>query len=321
MTKWRQWVAFWDEKELPHSIALVRIFVGLCLLYDMVHIWHLGLVVPLFGAQDVGGLSAAHLASNPVWFYEWMPPTAFSARLLHAALLMAALTLTIGFFSRFSALVCLLCWVAFAFVAPFSDRGIDSLSRMLLTILVFAPCGASLSIDARLRFKRWWGNGELVPAWARKLFVLQLVWMYFSAGTLKVGVTWWPHGDFAALYYALLDPGVSAFDFGWMYHTPIAFFFTQVGTAMTMLYQLTYPFVLLIFWWKRNPDRGGRIAALTRRFPVEWFWIGTGALFHVILGIVMNLGIFPWMMLAVYPAMFDPQSWRRLGSRLQETVV
>jgi hypothetical protein len=85
-----------------------------------------------------------------------------------------------------------------------------------------------------------------------------------------------------------------------------------------MLYQLSYPIVLLLFWWRRHPERGGRIADFARRTHLEWLWIATGGVFHLSLAMTMNLGIFPWAMLALYPAWLTPDRWLRCFAWLDE---
>lgn len=313
---WASWVDFWDEVEHPRSLALVRIGLALCLVYDFAHIWQLDLVLPLYGAADEVGLSDALMRKETPLFYRWMPGTADSARLLHAAMLLPAVSLLLGFFTRTSALVLLIAWAQFASIMPYADRGIDTLCRLIITLLVFAPSGAWLSVDAMIRTGSPWGDGKPVGAWARRLIIGQLVLMYFSAGILKNGMTWWPFGWFAALYFALQDPAVAAYDFSFARNQPF-FFFTQLGTMGTMLYQLTYPLVLVLMWWHRNPGRGGRIGALATRYRLELLWIGVGGGFHVILGLTMNLGIFPWAMLSLYPAFVHPDAWVKLADRLR----
>lgn len=308
---WLRWEAYWDEREHPISLSLVRILLGLCLLYDFVHLWWLDLVIPLFGVAEVGGFSDALMREDTPLIYEVLPGTVWAATLHHAVLVLTSLTLAAGFYTRTSAIVLIVAWAQFAAVEPYSDRGIDTLARLALCILAVSGAGKTLSLDAYLRTGSFAGDGTLVSAAPRRLVILQLIAMYFGAGMQKVGVTWWPMGDFAALYFALQDPAVAAHDFGFLRRQPF-FFFTQIGTAVTMLYQLSYPVVLLLFWWRRHPEQGGRLGDFTRRTHLEWVWIVTGGVFHLSLAMTMNLGIFPWAMLALYPAWLTPDRWLRL---------
>ena len=317
---WADWEAFWDEREHPISMALVRILLGLCWLYDFLNIWRLDLVLPLFGVGEIGGFSDALMReSGTPLFYRLFPGTLASAQGLHAVMTLAALAITVGFFTRTSCLVLLVTWAQFVEILPYADRGIDSLSRLALLVLMFSGAGATLSLDAFARTGRFLGDGTPIFAYARRLLILQVVVMYFGASIQKVGITWWPMGHFAALYFSLQDPAVAAYDFSWLEQQPF-FFLTQLGTAGTMLYQGTYPIVLLLLWWRRHPTSGGRIGRFATRWRLEWIWIAVGGFFHLALGVTMNLGIFPWAMLALYPIWLTPDEWlailRKVGLSL-----
>lgn len=307
---WEDWVAFWDEREHPVSLGLVRFFLGLCWFYDCFHIWRIGLVIPLFGVGQIGGFSDALMKEDTPLFYVLFPGNELAARGLHAAMTLSALGVMLGFFTRTSALALLLSWASFVEVLPYADRGIDTLSRLALCVLVFSESGRFASIDALARTGSFWGDGKPILSWARRLLVLQVVLMYFGAGSSKVGMSWWPMGHFSALYFALQDPAVAAWNFDYLIRQPF-FFFTQVGTATTMIYQLSYPVVLLLMYWRRNPPTGRfrRVAELAHRYRLEWLWIGIGGIFHLSLAMTMNLGIFPWAMLALYPIWILPDEF------------
>jgi hypothetical protein len=316
---WRDWVAFWDEREHPISLSLVRFLLGMCWFYDFFLIWRLDLVIPLFGVGEVGGFSDALVRPNPATWYAWMPGTDLGARALHTLMTLSALSFMLGFFTRTSALLLLVSWSMFVGVLPYADRGIDVLSRLSLCIFVFSSAGAWGSLDAMMRTGSVWGDGRSIGVWARRLLLLQLVWMYTSAGISKVGITWWPMGHYAALYFALQDPAVAAWDFDYLSRQPF-FFFTQVGTATTMIYQISYPIVLLLMYWHRNPGVGGRIAAFATRWRLEWIWIGIGGIFHLALAMTMVLGIFPWAMLALYPVWLPPHDLLPLLARARRLL-
>ncbi|MCB9688463.1 MAG: HTTM domain-containing protein [Alphaproteobacteria bacterium] len=311
---WADWEAFWDEREHPLPVALVRIFLGLCFVYDFAHIWQLGLIEPLFVMAEAGGLSDGFMREDPVWLYRILPPTAWAGHLHHGILLLSAVTFTLGLFTRTSAVTLIAASATFSAIMPYSDRGIDSLARSALCILVFSPAGKTLSLDALIRTGSVFGDGRPEPMWARRLLIGQLVLMYFDAGISKTGITWWPMGHFSALYFALQDPAVAAYDYSSFIRKPFSFFMTQLGAAGTMVYQYTYPLVLLLLWWRRHPERAGRFGRLLVAWRVEYLWIGVGFLFHIILGFSMNLGIFPWAMMSLYPVWLTAGEWERILS-------
>ena len=311
---WEEIVRFWGEREPGTAMALVRIGVALCILYDLLYIWHLDLVVPLFTAEEYGGWS--HVLARTSWpmWVEWFGATELSGRALHAGMTLSSLALLLGFRTRTAAFVLLALWTQWTSFLPTGDRGIDQQLRNILVLMSLGHFGSTLSVDALARTGHWIDNTP-VPVWPRRLVIGTMILMYTSAGYLKGGITWWPMGGFSALYFALQDPSVAAFDFSWTRRQPW-FFFTQVGTATTILYQCTYPLVLLLFYWRRYPHRAGRIGRLANRYHVERLWLLIGGVFHVILGFTMNLGIFPWAMLALYPAWFPSEEWHRWARRL-----
>jgi hypothetical protein len=313
---WTRWVGFWGEQEHPRSLGAVRVLLGLCWVYDLLHVWNVGLVLPLFGVHPAGGLADAWYRDDKPLIYDLLPPLAEVAYGHHLVMTLAAVAFTLGFFTRTSALVLLVAWAQWAWVLPYTDRGIDVLSRIVLFGMVFAPAGATWSLDALWRTGSVFGRADdRVGAWARRLLLVQIVWMYFSAGILKTGLSWWPMGGCLALYYALQDPAVAAFDFGFARHAPWLQI-TQIGTLGTLIEQWTYPAVLWLMWLRYTADRGGRLREVLNRHHYEWLWIAAGLMFHLSLALVMNLGIFPWAMLALYPAFFHPDDlaagWRRV---------
>jgi hypothetical protein len=318
---WLAWVALWEGTEHPRTLAIVRVLLGCVMTWDFLEIRRLDLVVALFGSQKIGGLSDAATRHDPPLFYDLFPPTEASATGLHAALVLACLAFTAGFFTRTSALVLLGLWAQFAQIMPASDRGIDTLCRDVLTLFLFARAGDWLSVDAVARTGSPFGDGRPVPAWPRKLLILQIVAMYFLAGIQKTGVHWWPMGHFAALYFILLDPAIGRFDFAWLRGQPW-FFLTQVGTVTTIVLQDTYPAVLLLRWARATAHRGGRWRLFLARWSgLEVVWIGFGAMFHVLLAATTELGIFPYAMLALYPAWVHPDAWPRMVDRLRGRAV
>ena len=82
-----RWVAFWDRREAPHSLALVRILVGLVLLWDFLGIAFTGLVPELWLFPPGGLASLPEGGALPLvlgWFgasdlaymmaLYWFPP-------------------------------------------------------------------------------------------------------------------------------------------------------------------------------------------------------------------------------------------------------
>ncbi|MEZ4240952.1 MAG: HTTM domain-containing protein [Myxococcota bacterium] len=310
---WTHWVRLLDRREAPDVLALVRIGVAAVLLSDYLTVWRLGLVPALMAGADAGGL--AHASGNP--WADWIGADLRGAWLLEAGLVGASAALMVGLGSRAAAVALMLLSTQWAMLLPEGDRAIDMLLRNVLLVLAFSRAGATWSVDARLRTGSWRGDGAPVPAWPRYVLVLQVVVMYFTAGVQKYGQHWWPWGGYSGLYVILHDWSYASHAFGWIRHQPF-FLGTQLATAVTMLWQWTYPVVLVHYFPPRRP---GRFAAAFERWHLHWAWIAVGAFFHVGIAVTMQLGIFPWGMLAVYPAFLHPDELRGLWGRVRAATA
>ncbi len=253
-----RWVAYWDQTEAPTSLAAVRIGIGLLVAIDLVQ-------APWFGVVEL------------VWGgWTWW------ALSLGASLAMAA-----GLFSRASALVFAFAYAQLAWQAPLADRGIDMIFRNMALILAFSAAGQTWSLDC-WRKTGAWADPTPAPSWPRLLMVVQLVAIYFLAGTTKFTSAWSLASGYSALWLILHDPMFSRFESLPDWAAPL----TRAGTGLAVWWEMTFPLMY----------RGGR---------VKLGFIAGGVLFHLGLMATMRLGIFPFGMLALYPAFYAPAEWQR----------
>jgi hypothetical protein len=190
---------------------------------------------------------------------------------------------------------------------------------LVILILAFSASGRAYSVDAKLRAGTFRGDGAQAPAWPRYLVLGQLVIMYTAAGLSKSATLWLPWGGHAALYVILNEPIYARHDFGYLAH-PVLFFLTQMGTASSRLWELLSPLVLVVAHFRRTPDRPGRLRALVNRYPVRGVYVAFGVVFHLALAATLRLGIFPFSMLAFFPAFFRPEEIERFARFVRERV-
>jgi hypothetical protein len=314
---WTWWVGLWARREAPHVLAIVRIAVALVILWDFATVWHLDLVTTLWGMPEVGGLGDV-LSRKPVpEIYQWLPPTAATAWGAWLLMVAALVCLAAGLFTPLAALVALLVSSQLAQVLPLGDRGIDLMLRNVLMLLAFSGAGRVWSLDALLFRKglprRLFGASDTVLAWPRYLLVLQVLVMYFAAGIQKTSVTWWPMGSYGAIFLILQDPSIASFRFGWLERV---FPLTQLASASTMVFELGAGAVASTWWFRDTRTRPGNMRALFNRLELHKWWLVIGISLHVGIAMTMSLGIFPFAMLALYPAFFHPDELpRRWGAR------
>lgn len=291
-------VALMDRREPATPLALARLLVGLVLLADSLTMAQLGLVPELWSPPAEGGLAYA-AASSPL--VTWLGGTR-AAWTLWTACTVSALLLALGVLSRLAAIVFVVASAQLAHVLPEADRGIDQLLRIALIVFALAPVDDALSVSAWLRHRRLVRADSLVPAWPRYVLIGQLVWVYFSAATLKMHSAWTPVGGFSALHYVLLDPHFARFDLSPWLHAlhPL----TRIATFMTMAFEWLAPLLLLGYHYRATADRPGRLRAFANRGKLWHAWIALGVTFHLSLACLLRLGIFPFGLLALYPVFF-----------------
>lgn len=158
------------------------------------------------------------------------------------------------------------------------DRGIDRLLRTVLLVLLF-----SRATDDRPPVK--------VAAWPMDLLRWLLAIVYLQAGIAKLDA----EPGFLdlhqpELYEILCEPAVGRLDpLTWR---PVPWLFTA-GGAVALALELSAP--LLVTRWAR------------------WWAVG-GALLHLGLAATMELGMFPFGMLALYPVLWSPWTERALDA-------
>ena len=298
-----RWVAFWDRREPGTSLALIRIFVGVVLAYDLLAAARYDLVEALWETPARGGMGLVPVA---------LP---LGAKATWAIATCASVTLALGLFSRASALIVLFACAALAAMLPEADRGIDVLLRNALILLALAQCGATLSVDARWRTGRFVSDRR-VPAWPRYLFVVQLATMYFFAGIQKLSPPWTSTDHYSALYFVLRDPHYATFDARALLDRTYPLL--QLSTFGTLLWERSSIVLPLIVFYRETAARNA-LARLFGKAHLFSAWLVVGASFHLMLALTMNLGIFPWGCLALYPALIRPVDLRTLMFRFERT--
>lgn len=306
----RAWVELWDGREPPTALALVRIFVGACVLGDLLQVRALGLADALWTAPPDGTGYGVGAAS---WSVRWFGAVDAGATMWWMTALAAA-AFTAGLATRAAGVLMALGSTQLAVLLPDGDRGIDAALRAVTLVLVLSQCHARWSVDAAIRRRLGRPFPALVPSWPRLLLFAQVVWIYFSGGHNKGAPEWWPQGGFSALANALSDPHFARFSPGWV---PYTFPLPQLAAATTMLFELGAPLLFLFVWYEVTADRPGRLRRWSNRLHLRHAWIAIGVLFHVGIAIFLRLGVFPWGMLALYPVLLRAAELERLELRIR----
>jgi Vitamin K-dependent gamma-carboxylase len=305
-----RWVALWDRREAPQSLALVRIlFVG-ALLVDLLSSGAHGAVFLLWAPPPLGAAFGGVEVPSPL-LTAWFGSSATTAVLLWAAAVLASALVVCGVAYRFTSSVLVVAMIALAENQPVGD-GIDQLIYIVLPLLACSRADACWSFDAWYRARRGRPPETAIPAWPRYLLFVQLVWLYFSVARHR-NATWGPLGGFSAVGNVLGDPHFARFAPGTLaLLDPLL----RVSTVCTMIFEVSAPLAPLWTWLDRRPSRGGRLGDFVRRARLRWAWLALGASLHLGIAVTMRLGIFPFAMLALYPALLFPDEIARGVARL-----
>lgn len=224
--------------------------------------------------------SGLSLGWSPLFF---LPPGGADA--FYCVAFAGLLGFLLGYKTRLSGCVAVFCLLAFRDRNFFPFDGDDEYVRMLLLLLVFAPCGAAWSLDSRKSGAR---EG---PGWVLRLIQIQLTLVYLSNGVAKLhGPTWW---DGTAIQLAVNSPAYGRFALDGT---------GLIGTALrwatwgTPIFEILLP---LAFWIPQL--RGAAILS--------------GILFHLGTSVLIKLRFFPLIMISWYLAFYSFNRGRSRGEK------
>jgi hypothetical protein len=283
------------------SLAAFRIAVSLILLWDLVvrardleaHYTDAG-VLPRTVLFD------NFLALRPYFSVHILMGTALFEAILFCLAGLCAVALLLGFRSR---IACAACWFLTCSLHarnPLVLHGGDDLLRLLLFWAMFVPLGGRWSVD-RGRASAVVGDDHAVCSWGTAGLMLQLCFMYIFSAALKSHPSWRREGT--AVYLALsLDQFATPLGRALLpFHGLLT-----VMTFSTVALELAGPYVALYSY----------LNARLRVAVIAMF-----VLFHIGLGLCIELGIFPAVCIAGWLVFVPARLWDRIEPRLSPALV
>ena len=254
------------QLELPVSIAplvIFRIVFGALLFFMAIRTLALGWVDKFYIAPSF---------YFKFYAFEWVQPFGMPIiYLLFIAMIFSALAIMLGAFYRISSFLFFIIFTYFELLDVTHYLNHYYLISLLAFLMCWLPANRAYSIDV-------WRNKalhiETVPAWTILIIQLQLSLVYFFAGLAKLQTDW------------LLDA------------QPLRIWLSRQSNFPLIGPLLTWPIVAYLCSWF------GAIFDLTIPFWLKWkksrplayiFVVG----FHIATGLLFNIGIFPWLMMAL----------------------
>lgn len=282
---WERWVAWCGRDEDARPQALARIFGCSVLIYDLLRVWVDGLLPVLWVPASAGGLSSSPNRLYLDWgFGALFGPEAGGVVAFFATLTFLMLAL-VGVATRPALVLAVVCYAQLAHLYDTGDRAID---RMLRTVFLILAMG-----QGHRRFALGGVRADRIPAWPADLIRYILVLMYLGAGFGKwvEQPAWMGWSGVPVLYRIMADPMAAHMDphAGMEWYGVLRFF----GWG-TIVLEVTAPLLL------------------TRWAP---YWAILGVAMHVGIAMFIDIGMFSYGMLGLYPLLlvrwFEAPPWRR----------
>jgi Vitamin K-dependent gamma-carboxylase len=215
-----RWNSFWFTPADPTLLGVMRVCVGLMLLYTHA-IW--GLVLfDFFGpdgwiSRDLVEVTQSRQTAYSFWWL--VAPRWYWAA--YAASMVVLLLFTAGVFTRVTSVLALAVVISFAYRVPEAIFGLDKLNSILTFYTALGPSGAAVSVDRWLARRRRGRDGasprtvtSALANFTQRLIQVHMCIIYFFAGLSKFqGAAWW-NGE--AMWLALGNLEYQSADMTWL---------------------------------------------------------------------------------------------------------
>jgi len=305
VTAWQRYVAYWNERESPETVGLLRIAFGLCIIVNVSEQIVHGTITEIYATVGSGGIFTISEPTSVLSLFHYLEPSSELVWALVVAQLGMAVLLTLGFYTRLSSFILFILQITFFDRMVMFRYGGDAVLCVFSWLMVLTPGGATWSLDS------WMRGHPLadVPAWPRRLWMAQLAIIYTQAGLVKLGTMWSFIDGWSAFYLAVNVPGIARRSGEWAaYVYPM----TQIGTLISSWWELTF-FILPINQFLRRRERRCNIfMRVLCQCDLRKIYLPLGILMHITIWITLDVGLFGLAMLCPYLSYLTPKEIRSL---------
>jgi hypothetical protein len=291
---WTVWERFWFTPAPTSTLALFRIAFGVVILG-----WAISLAPPLYSFFSDDGVLPGHPDSGTgSWGVLQLSSTPAAVTLLYLLLVVASISLIVGFASRLAAIVVWVALVSFGRRDPWVLNSGDLMLAVLAFYLMLAPSGAALSIDRWLGARSRFWEFPLRSIWPLRLIQVQVSIVYLFAVWEKVRGQTWNEGT--AVSYAFRIEDLERF--------PVPSFITDSLVLSNVLTfgTLGMELALAILVWNRKLR--------------PWVLLG-GVALHLGIDFAVRVGFFSYAALVAYIAFLPPDTVSTWAYRLRDRAV
>tara|TARA_Y100000385_G_scaffold87683_1_gene90302 strand:+ start:669 stop:1598 length:930 start_codon:yes stop_codon:yes gene_type:complete len=245
---WSAWTTFWFTPSDPTLLGVLRVLTGTLVTWSSI-IWlsdHEG----FFGQNAWQSAGNVWRLNDQPWHWSWYfaAQTPIAAWLLAVLSLLAAISLSVGFFTRTAACIVFAGYVSAVNRAPLNTFGFDDALGIMLLPMIIGNAGARFSIDSLFKKVRPVPNIETTIA--IRLIQVHLCILYFFSGCGKLlGASWW---EGTALWGAVANIQYRTIDFTFLAWHPLLVnaltlgaLFWEISYAALIWPRLTRPLFLI----------------------------------------------------------------------------
>ncbi len=288
------WDSFWFTPASPLPMAVFRILIGLAALELL-----LGQLAPEFftwfgtnGITEVDTLRA-HWPGAALDLFLLLPEGNFWLALAFGFLVISAVALTIGLFTRFSAAIVFIGLSSLFHHNPLVLQGPERLLFLALIFVSLSNAGRALSIDNLLAAVKN-GRGDLAVVtplysqWAQRLVQVELSLLYLQCVVSKLSGEFWRDGT--AVYYTSRIQS--------MFRIDVPYVFDHIWTIKLLTWGTIgiEAALAILLWWR----------------PARYWVMVLGILLHAGIDITMNIPAFGWVAVSFYIAFVDAGDLRKM---------
>lgn len=292
---WSIWHDFWFRPVTPEPVALFRIFYGILVLQLL--LIHLG------GDFLTWYGSHAIVSAEAVREHFWLGEPRFDILLFfktdeqlmayYFSIVFFAVLLTIGLFTRVSAIYVTLALISLHHHNPYNINGGDAFVRLVGIWLMFSNAGDCYSVDRWLLKRR---NPDLPVAekapWAQRMIQMQLAIVYCQTFWIKFSGAMWLDGT--AVYYATRLQDLQRF--------PFFLFNSIIFCKLLTWYTLVVEFLMWTFVWVKK---------------FRYYILASALLLHLGIDFAINLPVFEWAFIVTLVTFVEPEDIRKFFAFVQ----
>lgn len=294
------WHKFWFKQVSATGFGVMRALIGLCIFITYLCQWD----SVTFYYSDKGMFPPNLVPQMLRHTYRFSLidtlHSPMAVTILYVLLIIAALCVTVGLATRLSVIVLTILVFSFHEYGIILLDGGDTVTRLLLFILVFSRCDRAFSLDnLRRRYAYWRQHGVDQPKtarrmsiWPYRLLLWQMVCLYVSSAAEKWTGDMWRSGT--AVGSALLLPDFSRLP---MSMAPFLETISPILTYFTVIVQglwiLLIALPLLTWFWPQTRH-------VIDRIPAKRALLLSGVFLHGGIAVFMVVGMFSYVMISAY---------------------